>query len=197
MTNIAFLSGYDDFEYAQQAIRYGVISYMLKPLTVRGLSEELNSIRERMDQERTAARRTEQEDGEETPGPTAAPGDGETAVKGGEPLCRRALEAIEQNYRDPNFSLTSLGAMLEVSPNHLSACMKKYAGETFINTLIHKRMEAAQELLATSGLKVREVAERCGYTDQHYFSYCFKKYCGESPNAMRRRLDGERAGEEP
>ena len=122
-------------------------------------------------------------------------GDLEPAVKGGELLCKRALEALEQHYMDPALSLVSLSGMLDVSPNHLSACIKKYAGETFINTLIQKRMEAARELLATSGLKVREVAERCGYTDQHYFSYCFKKYCGESPNSMRRRLDEERAGE--
>ena len=57
-------------------------------------------------------------------------------------------------------------------------------------------MEAARELLSTSGLKVQEVSQRCGYTDQHYFSYCFKKYCGESPNAMRRRLEQERLGED-
>jgi len=191
MTHIAFLSGYDDFSYAQQAIRYGVISYLLKPLTVRGLSEELENIRRRMDQDWAAGRRAEQEDGEEAApsGPAAMPGDAETAVKGGELLCRRALEAIEQNYRDPNFSLSSLGSSLEVSPNHLSACIKKYAGETFINILIRRRMQAAQELLTGSSLKIREVAERCGYTDQHYFSYCFKKYCGESPNALRRRLE--------
>lgn len=97
---------------------------------------------------------------------------------------------------DPGLSLVSLSGMLDVSPNHLSACIKKYAGETFINTLIRKRMEAAGELLSTSALKVREIAERCGYTDQHYFSYCFKKYCGESPNSMRRRLGIERMGEE-
>lgn len=56
-------------------------------------------------------------------------------------------------------------------------------------------MEAAQDLLSTSSLKIQEIAQRCGYTDQHYFSYCFKKYCGESPNAMRRRLDLVKAGE--
>ena len=56
-------------------------------------------------------------------------------------------------------------------------------------------MEAARQLLESSQLKINEIAQRCGYIDQHYFSYCFKKYCGESPNAMRRRLERERAGE--
>ena len=48
-TNIAFLSGYDDFEYAQQAIQYNIISYMLKPLTMEGLGAELRAIREKID----------------------------------------------------------------------------------------------------------------------------------------------------
>ena len=55
-------------------------------------------------------------------------------------------------------------------------------------------MEAARELVTGTDLKLQEVARRCGYTDQHYFSYCFKKYCGESPNAMRRRLNAEKGG---
>ena len=61
--------------------------------------------------------------------------------------------------------------------------------------LIRKRMEAARELLVSTPLRVQEVSRRCGYTDQHYFSYCFKKYSGESPNALRRRLEAERPGE--
>ena len=42
--HIAFLSGYDDFEYAKQAIQYNIISYMLKPLTMDGLAAELKNI---------------------------------------------------------------------------------------------------------------------------------------------------------
>ena len=48
-TNIAFLSGYDDFAYAQQAIQYNIISYMLKPLTMEGLGAELRAIRQKID----------------------------------------------------------------------------------------------------------------------------------------------------
>lgn len=107
--------------------------------------------------------------------------------KGGSLLCQKALAAIDEHYMDKDLSLVSLSAMLDVSPNHLSACIKKYAGETFINILIGKRMAAARELLMTTPLKIQQIAARCGYTDQHYFSYCFKKYCGTSPNALRRQ----------
>ena len=49
-------------------------------------------------------------------------------------------------------------------------------------------LERYRTLLQTTDLRLQEIAGRCGYTDQHYFSYCFKKYSGESPNALRRRL---------
>lgn len=114
--------------------------------------------------------------------------------KGGDLLCQRALDAIAQHYMDESLSLVSLSSMLDVSPNHLSACIKKYAGETFINILIRKRMDAARELLLTTPLKILEIAQRCGYSDQHYFSYCFKKYCGVSPNALRRQSAEQSGG---
>lgn len=346
--NIAFLSGYDDFEYAKQAIQYNIISYMLKPLTMDGLAAELRNIRQKIDaqfemfrqaqnsinaqqdsqgafllplvlddyatggegeaqeaQAETYARQCGllrdnddcphyvlmassllEADGSNCTAPSFVAtvealankylrhasffttgkvitvllgnpsdfeeylhiladeipqvaarvlgkrcrigvsrvtprltglhnayreamealrqgdpqesgaqfvGDLRPAVKGGNLLCRRALEVLDQHYMDADLSLVSLSSMLEVSPNHLSACIKKYAGETFINILIGKRMEAAKELLLTSPLKIQEVAQRCGYTDQHYFSYCFKKYCGTSPNALRRQHEAEKA----
>ena len=343
-TNIAFLSGYDDFKYAKQAIQYNIISYMLKPLTLDGLGAELRNIHQKIDAQFAMFRHTpapsdrqdlrpamliplvlddyaegEEEQAEEyarqcgllrdredrpcytvmvstllggegvnvtTPDFAASvdrlaakylrsvsffasgkvvsvllgnPSDfdeylhiltdeipqmadrvlGERcrigvsrmtraltglhvayreamealrqgdkneggaqfisdlspAVKGGSLLCKRALDTLDQNYMDANLSLVSLSGMLDVSPNHLSACIKKYAGETFINILIRKRMEAAREMVLTTALKVQDISRKCGYTDQHYFSYCFKKYCGESPNAMRRRIGAERAGE--
>ena len=104
--------------------------------------------------------------------------------KGGS-LCERALEIIEQHYSDEDLSLASISAMLDVSPNHLSACIKKTAGETFINILVRRRMENAQQLLLNTDLQVQEIARRCGYSDQHYFSYCFKRFYGDSPNKGR------------
>lgn len=48
-TQIVFLSGYDDFGYAQEAIKYNVLRYLLKPISAAELSEELGRIRAKMD----------------------------------------------------------------------------------------------------------------------------------------------------
>ena len=66
---------------------------------------------------------------------------------------------------------------------------KKETGSSFVDLLTKKRIETARELVLGSSMKMREIAERCGYSDQHYFSYCFKKYCGVSPNAMRQEKE--------
>lgn len=101
-------------------------------------------------------------------------------------LVERTLHIIETRYMDEELSLGSVSEELHVSPNHLSANMKKYAGDTFINLLIQKRMETARAMIQAKGMKIGEVAQRCGYSDQHYFSFCFKKYYGVSPVKMRR-----------
>ena len=50
ITQIVILSGYDSFEYAQAAIQYNIISYLLKPISSQELTEELVNIRSRMDE---------------------------------------------------------------------------------------------------------------------------------------------------
>ena len=48
-TQIAFLSGFDDFSYAQQAIQYNIISYLLKPISSSELEKELLKMKELFD----------------------------------------------------------------------------------------------------------------------------------------------------
>ena len=49
LISIAFLSGYDDFEYAQRAIENRVISYLLKPISVAELTAALREIHVKME----------------------------------------------------------------------------------------------------------------------------------------------------
>ena len=48
---VLIFSGFDDFEYAQQAIKLNVTEYILKPVNVEELTRILNSVRENLDQE--------------------------------------------------------------------------------------------------------------------------------------------------
>lgn len=48
---IVILSGYDDFNYAKQAINIGVEDYLLKPITKNAFLERLTEIRNRWEQE--------------------------------------------------------------------------------------------------------------------------------------------------
>ena len=50
---IVILSGYDDFNYAKQAISIGVEDYLLKPITKKALIERLSEIRSRYEDEKT------------------------------------------------------------------------------------------------------------------------------------------------
>lgn len=104
-------------------------------------------------------------------------------------LCEKAMQIIERDYGDPTLSLVGVSNNIHVSPNYLSALIKKETGASFVDLLTKKRIETARELVLGSAMKMREIAERCGYSDQHYFSYCFKKYCGMSPNAMRQEKE--------
>ena len=100
-------------------------------------------------------------------------------------ICARAMKIIEKEYMDETLTLQSVSERLHVSPNYLGANLKKHAGDTFMNILIRKRMDVARNLIQNGPSRIAEVARRCGYSDQSYFGYCFKKYYGLSPARMR------------
>lgn len=105
-------------------------------------------------------------------------------------VCERAVKLIEKNYCCCDISLMTLSSEIGVSPNYLSALLKKKTGKSFVDFLTQQRIEAARKMLRETSMKVREISEACGYSDQHYFSYCFKKYTGVSPNMLRQQLNG-------
>lgn len=102
-----------------------------------------------------------------------------------EVLCDRVVRIIDDRFSDEELSLTMVSNELAVSPNYLSALIKKTKKKNFITLLTERRMRAAYDMLVCSNMKVLEISEKCGYNDQHYFSYCFKKFYGESPNKIR------------
>ena len=48
------------------------------------------------------------------------------------------------------------------------------------------RINHARKLLTTTGMKVHEIAEKCGFYDQSHFNRAFRTAYGVPPSAYRR-----------
>lgn len=100
-------------------------------------------------------------------------------------LSQKALDLIKNDFHDEEMSISKASQMLHISSSYLSAVVKRNTGKTFGTLLTEERMKWAREYLLFSSMKVLEIAEKCGYSDTRYFSYCVKRYYGESPNRIR------------
>ena len=110
----------------------------------------------------------------------------EQRKKSSEVICEQAIQIIDGGYARQDISVISISEEVGVSPNYLSGLIKKTTGKTIVELLTGKRIERAKELLCCTSMKIGEITEKCGYKDQYYFSHCFKKMTGMSPNRYRR-----------
>lgn len=91
---------------------------------------------------------------------------------------------VEDNY-EGNLSLSGLAGKVYLNPSYLSRLFKRETGMTLVHFINLTRMSKATELLATTNMKVSDVAARTGYESPSYFNQAFKKYTGCSPMEYR------------
>lgn len=84
-------------------------------------------------------------------------------------------------------SLQFLAKREHTTEKYLIRVFKAKYGITPYAYLIQKRMEAAEELLRTTELSVKDIAAKLTFSDSNYFSRAFKKHTGLSPVAYRRQ----------
>lgn len=97
---------------------------------------------------------------------------------------------IHKNYADSNLSIGSVCKQLHISTGYFSAIFKKETQKTFVTYLMQVRMDAAQDMLRTTTLKAFEIADKTGFSDPNYFSFCFRKSFGLSPKEYRALGEG-------
>jgi two-component system response regulator YesN len=94
---------------------------------------------------------------------------------------------IETYYYKEDFSLQELAEIIKISPTYLSRLLKNEIGVSFIEYLTQVRIEKAIQMMSDPTIKLYEVAEKVGYSNQHYFSTTFKKVMGLSPAEYRKK----------
>lgn len=214
LTQIAILTGFRDFDYAQKAIRLGVCRFLLKPSKMEEIEEALDVMTERLEEEKgrwskefpavkfvseqTEELKKELKE-EETAGTLEQQikEDRYEAAEGADNeildstassfIVKNAVFYIEEHYKD-KLKLSDVADQVYVSQWHLSKLLNRHLGQNFSEILNGIRINKAKELLKDPSLRIGDIADEVGFLDMAHFSRVFKKQVGISANEYRNSL---------
>ena len=169
-TRVIIISGYSDFEYAKQALRYRVSEYLVKPV----LKEDLLETLERILQRSLEVGETESQ---------GLPGD-QGPSKDKYAVVSSVKAYINENY-SKDLSLDALGDAVNLHPVYLSRIFKEVTDINLSTYIADVRMRKAAEFLEETDLKVHEVMDKLGYRKRQHFTKLFKEKYGMTPKEYR------------
>lgn len=177
------LSGYSNFEYAQKAMQYGVLGYLLKPLDKDELKEAV--IRAKNECEVRRVFLDNLRDKQEWKDINLLNND---YNRTDDMIVKKMIEYIYHNYKE-KILIQDIVNELNYSETYLNKRFKSAIGTTFIEYLNRYRIQKALELIRDREFPINEIAWRCGIGEYKYFSTVFKKYIGCSPKEYQNKID--------
>lgn len=107
-------------------------------------------------------------------------------LSGLESSYERIQKFLEANFTNPGLSIDDVANELAYSVSYISAILKKN-GKSFTKRMTELRRKKALDLLSNANNRIITIARDVGYADPYYFSHCFKKYTGRSPDDYRKK----------
>lgn len=164
---ISILTGYRDFDYAQQAVNLGVTRFLLKPSSMKEIEEAVETMTENLKKKHILVE----------PHETA-----------NSFIVKNAMKYIDEHYNE-KLTLPEVAEKTYVSQWHLSKLLNKEMKKSFSEILNDTRINRAKKLLEDSSLRIGDVAREVGFLDFAHFSRVFKKVEGISANEYRNHMD--------
>lgn len=196
---VCLLTGFRNFEYAQQAIKLGVTRFLLKPSKFDELEEAIDAmIKNLKSRGETGESVTNDvwdlEDEEERylyesfvkNRPLIDDGS-EGKIKftdANNYIVKNAIKFMYEHYV-LKLSLLDVAEQCYISNWHLSKLLNQYTGKGFFEIINRIRLDKAKELLRTTTYKIQDISEMVGFQDVTHFSRIFKSYEGISPKEFR------------
>lgn len=205
--SIIFLSAYDDFEYARNAIKVKALDYLLKPCDINDLLAVMDMALQKLDKEKAFEKNkqcifngnviTGKEQNSETEIcrinynnarenrtkriiDNARNSDEQTTIK-------YLKEYVENNYIY-DISMQEAAEEMGYSDAYFSKLFKQYFNQNFTAYLTEYRIKKAKELLSNTNNSIKDISRMVGYTDPNYFAKIFKRIVGEIPSKFRENL---------
>jgi len=167
-TVFIIISGYDEFNYAKEALKLKVTDYLLKPVEFSELSRVLTQVRINILENRTNDTLiNESNEADKT-----------------DSLLYRIVSYLNE-HSDEEISLNSLADMYHLNPAYISQFFKNNTGMNYHAYLTLLRINRAKELLTTTHKSIAEIADATGFTDYRAFTRAFKRIEGTQPSQYR------------
>lgn len=173
------ISGFDEFENAQKAIKYGVTEFIVKPIKKEDLYEAIDrAIEERKIWKVIQERKSNKEKliGIDLLIPQ------EEVVS--DRVVLEMINYVKQNY-SKKFIFEDVAKEIGYSPTSLYNKFKKGTSLTFNDYLNRYRIQQAVHILINTDELVYEIAEKCGFNNYKYFNKVFNKYIGITPSEFK------------
>ena len=167
LDNVVFiiLSSYDNFKYAQEAIKLNVTRYLLKPVNEKELKEAILTCIDDFENNLTNNQSTKSNTNHK----------------------QNIIDYINHNYSNPDLDTKTIEEHFNISKSTIFKIMKEITDKSLIEYITMIRIRQAIKLLPTD-LSFKEISYRVGYTDPYYFSRIFKKNTGYTPTEYKKIL---------
>ncbi len=97
-----------------------------------------------------------------------------------------SVEYIRKHYSEP-LNAGILAKRCHLSTSYFYRVFTQVTDLSPNEFITRTRLTAAQSLLASCDMPIVEIAERCGFNSQSYFSFVFKERFGISPKEFRKK----------
>jgi len=176
-SEVIIVSGYDNFESAQTAVKLGVLDFLLKPLEEAELHKAIgNAVRNlnKRNQQNLEKNNLQRKVKRLITDFVQLDSDEFSEIKNDK--IRKALKYIHEHFSEP-ICLTSVCDEVVINCAYFSEIFKKEMGIGFNQYLQNLRIEQAASLLRErQDLTISDIAHITGFQDPNYFSRVFKKH---------------------
>jgi YesN/AraC family two-component response regulator len=171
-TQIIVISGHEDFASAREAMRYGALAWLLKPVDLKELAEAIGR----------ANARHSAGSGQAAPMSTVPVADPPPAA---DERIHAVLRFIEDNLHRP-LDMAEVANQTSFNYTYFSSWFKNAVGSNFNDYLARQRIERARRLLSDPALAVGDIARSVGYPDSRTFTKTFVRVTGTAPTVFRK-----------
>jgi AraC-like DNA-binding protein len=100
---------------------------------------------------------------------------------------QKATDCVFEQMENAEFDVQQLAEYLCISRSQLHRKLTQLTGYSATQFIKRIRLEQAKDYLRDGTLNITEIAYRCGFNSQSYFSKSFQEYTGESPSQFVQR----------